>query len=799
MATEELAVDPGDEVSVTKREADLLLQELLDEIEENVNKSQLEDLQTDYAEPVPLPSRYYYQPPQPQQMPSDPMPLPPLPTPHQPKVEMVANEEDVAGDDETTAVPEESVVNEEPISVVVPPPPVSEPEPLQLLPPADGVEAMGIVVPMPSLPVNFSLIQGSDQCLYLLPTLPSVPGSAVKPRHTRLLVNVNDDMATIVAQINDQRLTNYQFMVRETVELNGWTAKSLRIFHRQLMGYVQLLGQMFIQTFSHQTLWTDAQHHKRLLDDLVAQAETSNTLRELCWNLADMQAICTEWEADLNVESVENKQYVSELVTGALNPRLVQRFVSHKAFLFPEHLPQKAAVQKDALVVAPPSRATLFVLCMHEHNCREVKGKRLADTIRAFRKKYGEKRVTGSYYNLVMRNEMIQEYLRTGKVPEIHHAPDELPVDGYDEAVPLNERPIELLPLLWRRVVEKERKTKAKTAAIRESVGQRIPGVDPPAPMILANPTQVTMNYPNFQAQFKMPIYYGVGGPAPPGGEFEDEEDDDDDDEGVGGMDRGPLSPRARAERKRKYGALMNKIRQALMKQKQSNKPKKRAAALKKIRERRRLTSKLHRLISRFDRDYDENMDTLDPNLISTKLFNYFKEVDIFIRILHSRTVRTGNVPTMLNNIIDVDEKGVEMWRSKNDEHRLPTKPNLESRLDKDHLFAWKYVKIVELELRDVNFPHFLTVLKGLRLKTDSVADFYLVSKWHTLIRINKLTGILFLFPSASRNSSPETFLSYCTCSWCTSCLAMGHRWASSWKSASSRIRWYFKRTYGST
>lgn len=100
MATEEVAVDPGDEVSVTKREADLLLQELLDEIEENVNKSQLEDLQTDYAEPVPLPSRYYYQPPQPQQMPSDPMPLPPLPTPHQPKVEMVANEEDVAGDDE---------------------------------------------------------------------------------------------------------------------------------------------------------------------------------------------------------------------------------------------------------------------------------------------------------------------------------------------------------------------------------------------------------------------------------------------------------------------------------------------------------------------------------------------------------------------------------------------------------------------------------------------------------------------------------------------------------------------------
>lgn len=126
---------------------------------------------------------------------------------------------------------------------------------------------------------------------------------------------------------------------------------------------------------------------------------------------------------------------------------------------------------------------------------------------------------------------------------------------------------------------------------------------------------------------------------------------------------------------------------------------------------------------------------------MSTKLFNYFKEFDIFARLLHFRTNKgnSGNA-SPLTMVIDVDEKGVELWRTINQEKSLPVLPNTTGSVErdgKDHFFSWKYMKTVEMELRQKNFPKFLAVLKNIRLTDENCfAEFYWVSLFFHIKRL---------------------------------------------------------------
>lgn len=709
------AMDEGDSVVVSRRESDLLLKGLLDEIQENVNQSLRPDLQTDFEEPIPLPPRQY-------QLPAkvieelEELEVPPTVVEEQ---EAVENEEEEQPMEVEGEVPTSQEVTVEAATQ-------------QLLPPAGGVDALGIIVPTTALPMNFTLVHGSDQNLYLLPTLPATVDVPPKPKTAFLEINVNDDMATIVAQINQQRIINYQHSMVESLEISGWTAKAMRILHRQLLTHIQLLGQMFVQTFCHPTLWRDAKQHKQWLDELVTKAETTLVLRVLCWNLTEMQVICRDWEAEVSVESEANQEYVRELVEGALNPRIVELLLSHRAFMFAEHLPKKGAFVNENSCATAPSRGILFVRCMKRHGCRESRGANVAKMIKYFQGRYNEKRCKSSYYKYIDCNPHVREFLNSGRMPAFNVK--EYESGGYGEVVPLREK-VELLPETWKSFLREAEEKKRK---------EKVQLVEGSAPtMITASPQKITMNYSNFKAQFEMPsgtYYYGVGDPQPPESDEEEEGDldvdkDEEHDEGVAGLETNSSVDHAEDEgvsgqdRKRCHnGELVKTIKEALRKQGKVKKPmiKPISTTIWLI---KKLTNKLNTLLWRFEQEYDENMDKLEPQLISTKLFYYFKEFDTFLRLLFVRFA-TGSLgstggPT-LTNIVDVQMFG----QKREEDEQLPSEPNTTDVENggRDSLFAWKYLDAIRREVKKDNFDLFLNLLKKLDLKRESVVDFYLVS-----------------------------------------------------------------------
>lgn len=692
--TDDGKVDELDSLVVPKREADMVLKELLDEIEENFNKSLQQEVQIDFSEPFPLP---------------------PITCP-QPSVaikELKSSQVDKTHSEPVNNLPEAE--DEQPEHY--------------LLPPADGVDPMGIVVPYPCLPVTFSLIQGSDQNLYLLPTL--VPADVQpKPKTAFLEINVNDDMSTIVAQINNQRLANYHHMSLETTGLDGWTFKRLRMFQRQLLVFVQLTGQLFLQTFSHPTLWNQAKEHMQLLENFVKNSQSSFIIRELSWNLQDMYKICLRWEEDLNVLSEENQQYVRELVEGMLHPRVMERYVTHKAFIYPEYLPRRAA--KDGRGWPNDkgqAKFILFALHLKENNCRTNQGTHYKDCMRTFREKYGLQPGV-SYGHYFKEKSVLREYIATGKVPEIERK--ECLLESYDDAVALNGLPVKTFHDEWFKFLETRKLwgdndvPKKVIKDVTHVKKQEAP--KPAAP----NPTNVTVMYPDFQAQFQLPAgpsYYGVGDSIPISDGEDDVESlaDEEKDEGVvldssneqveAGVNAGAMNQKKTV----KKAGLVKMIKAALNRQKE--KQSKKSDGLHKMRMMKKLTRRFDALLHRFNREYDENMEIMESSLISTKLFNYFKEFDTFVRLFFMRS-KAGPLGATGEPMLD----NMEEYYIRPQDDELPSAPNPADGVtkEKDRFFAWRFVYAVRRQLKKDDFALFLNVLKS--IEKDSLPELYLVS-----------------------------------------------------------------------
>lgn len=682
------AMETNNSVVVSKNEADRLVRGLLDEIEDNLNDNLHQELMNENNVPIPLPQLNH----------------PPPST-----IEDLRPQEGETDHHSTCAEP---------------------PPSLTLFPPAEGVESLAIIVPTPTLPLHFNLIQGSDQNLFLMPTMIQC-AEPPKLKTAFLEVNVTEDMDTIISRINKQRMLNYNLMILESLELGGWTTKSVRIFHRQLMTHIQLLGQMFVQTFSHPTLWSHAKEFKKVLDELIEHRCSSPILGSLCWNLTDIQQVCAQWQTDLEVESEENQQYVRELMNWSFHKRVRNCFLNNRGFVYPQHLPKVPATDKRKFKGNAPSRAILFLLELRSQNYR-AKRSGFVRCIRRFQSKYQEKKGVNVYYALLKTNRDLQNYIKTGEVPVIDAK--ECSLESYEEAVPLAEQSPALFSGVWEDYIRMKERRHTEGQENEEKFKRKHNETESPPPTQTPRPTNITMNFLNFTAQFQLPggvVYYGVGDDVPESGgeeEAEEEEEEQVDADEVNECD--PSNDQVMVEQKDigtgkkgrvgtlKKGNLIKMIKVALKRQ-PSKQTQKKGNPLTKIRMRKRLTEKLQRLLFNFERNYDKNMDTINPDLISTKLFNYFKEFDIFIRIFY---LRTKSGPLASTNPPREEIGGHSKLREYED---LPSKPTNTTN-EKDVLFAWKFLDAANQEMKKDHFELLLDVLR--ESDRSFLPEFYLVS-----------------------------------------------------------------------
>lgn len=236
----------------------------------------------------------------------------------------------------------------------------------------------------------------------------------------------------------------------------------------------------------------------------------------------------------------------------------------------------------------------------------------------------------------------------------------------------------------------------------------------------------VTMNYANFQAQFQLANapYYGIGDQVP---QSEDEEHEISPDEGVCGLEKDHPNNDTKRRRVRKMrdrrnkSTVMEMIKKSLKMQKSPCK-KRPSKILTRIRERKRKTHHLYQMLTSLDQKYDKNLEALEGNSIPAKLFNFFKEFDIYVQLMFGRMSLKRQRRENIVPLKRVDNKDIDLsWENR---ERLATEPGT-TEFYKDPFFAWKYLKTVQIALKS-NFKDFLDQIP--KTGKCSVVDFYTVS-----------------------------------------------------------------------
>lgn len=206
-----------------------------------------------------------------------------------------------------------------------------------------------------------------------------------------------------------------------------------------------------------------------------------------------------------------------------------------------------------------------------------------------------------------------------------------------------------------------------------------------------------------------------------------------------------------------KPGLSREKTRQ-LIERLVNNRPRK-CKSLEVIRKRKQVTTRLHRSLQSFHADYDDRIASLDESLISTKIFYYLKDFDIYARLLFGQVKEatsamegaatagtsssTSSAPTAKRARLDDEALSARRTHEMNrkllkaqrmyDNNRMLLQPErLEVVKERDSLFAWNYMHKVRdtylAEGRPEKVDEFLRILKNVKA-TDSVPVLYQVRK----------------------------------------------------------------------
>lgn len=297
-----------------------------------------------------------------------------------------------------------------------------------------------VVNPGPTFAEDMKIVLASDNKLYLIPS------------------------AAQRGPEEDEVPTNG---VRKDFCVGGWSKETVRIFQQQLLTHIQLAGQMFTQTYSHPEVWQMAQYFMDMLEDLekLAEKESMVLFRAICWNLSDMLAICRQWKADLDVDSEENVQYVKDLVAWEekwqqyhrfFPGRLAELWVTNRAFIFDKYLPKKVVNCYNTTLhpQATLGELKLLVLCLRRlRNKVKCENRLRRQTAEYYQRRYNGVRPVNSLMRIIAgyrtgkENNPVKAFYTRGEMPAIIH--EEMKVERYEDVVPHESKPKYTLPIKW--------------------------------------------------------------------------------------------------------------------------------------------------------------------------------------------------------------------------------------------------------------------------------------------------------------------------------------------------------------
>lgn len=319
------------------------------------------------------------------------------------------------------------------------------------------IQPLAILNAAPTFASNVNVILGSDNKLYLVPSTTGVEeGEEAVAEHE-------------LAEVDPYADDDYE---DDGVCIGGWTRQRVRILQRQLLVHVQLTGQMFTQCYSHPEAWRMARDFMEMLESLVEVVgrESEPFLSVLCWNLSDMFEICQNWQRNLDGDSEENMAYVKGLESYEdqkmrqynrfFPARLAELWITNRAFLFQEYLPTRvvhcySSAQQAEIV---PGELKLLALALKE--CRPPKQKKMKrglpgyrlETAEYYATRYNHARPIKYLVTIIsraryMKKNPLEAMSKRGEMPRIEHA--RMTVGSYEEVVPHAEKPKYTLAKRW--------------------------------------------------------------------------------------------------------------------------------------------------------------------------------------------------------------------------------------------------------------------------------------------------------------------------------------------------------------
>lgn len=634
-----------------------------------------------------------------------------------------------------------------------------------------NIQPVAIIHTQPSLSPNYELVLGADNLIYVLsrndlrrlvPDLFRWVDPEKPVTNPILTVDVTKDTEVLLCEIME-----YKEAYAQTFK-SHFTEAHRRRLQIQLMKHVQLLGTCFIQSYGHSMVFSKANFFMKKLKSLVNLSRKSPTIRLLCWNLRDMYKRCVQWQEELKVESEESRDYVQWLSAShrptQFHPRMMEFIVTSKAFVFSELLPQFGVGGRKISFVTKGERK-LLVMSFAELKKRDPKAT-LETCGPAYIKHYAPWRNIYALRRLFRRDvtqcPIISNYRDHGIVPQV--IPETMDLASYSDVVTPSQRASGVLPPHWNKYVFSDERVnisfecpakcnllffslpdcqilrvypkyvKPRVRICRPQAASTGPSPRPdPSPVKLCAKEReplVTLDFEKFKAEFNLPqqqfLVPVIPAPKKEKGCF------------VARKERPRQTEDARKVCRRRE--ITSKLIDRLV---NNNLPK--CKSLDRIRTQKQLTTKLHKLLREFHASYDDRIASLNKCSITTKIFHYLKEFDIFVHLLGvNDTIAAGmdsEGPSAKRVKLDEDVSGPSSRRSldlsrrlmkakrmyENNRRLLQPEP-VEVVKERDSLFAWNYAyKVRETYLaegRPEKIDEFLRLLRNAKA-TDSVPVLY--------------------------------------------------------------------------
>lgn len=611
------------------------------------------------------------------------------------------------------------------------------------------IEPLAILDTAATFSSDVQMVFASDNRLYLIPNIDQKEPEPPPPPPPEEEEIYTDDES-------DEEDMSWE--ADPNLWVGDWNQANLMIFHRQLLAHIQLLGQNFVQTYCHPELWKHAKPFGKMLDEFhkLTQEAQHPLLKMLCWNLDDMVTICGQWKQDLDKDTDENFEYIRSMrslkaescqLDRFFHPRVAEVFLNHRAFMFPQYIPDRVACGKSRVMRHRTlGESILVVLCMVECNFQNILPGRVPRNYHAraanlYTKRFNYPQSKAEVAGMLNTRKLkkrgpcpIYAFVHRGEIPIIEHRL--LEYKNYDAVMPLELRKKGTLTPRWDKYINGEQ----REMFLRYGTVPRYPK------RRYLEPEESVVQDRHGRHRKPRPIHdhckgpkLSFRGPEPPTKRGRKPKVKPDEEERPAEKEKPQSLPEVRVlverinvpavteskepkEAKRTFKVSWGEIQSLRRLIDSVKKSENRSPSLNAVREGKLLTRALHRLLSTTEKDYNARMNSLDGHSIATKIFYYIKEFDLYVRLVHAQ---------MQMDASNLKESKPLSCGKYGNSSLLRTSGGMET-LKRDPMFAWTFVDQVRTNTAkrkksgSVTFQDFQKTLKKLKgEKPCRIEDFY--------------------------------------------------------------------------